>query len=507
MKPTPPTRPPAPPPGPSKAIGSAQPAPAAPSKPVAAAEQLAAARARTLPAPAQLRERSLRNWLRRFFHAWIAEADTEAVDWIDDADRALLEQEPLRARGMLYVVAVVLVLLLAWASVAELDQVTRGEGKVIPSQQVQIVQSVDGGVVTEILVKEGGIVQAGELLVRLDATRFTSNLRESRAELFALQAKATRLRAATSNQPFVIDEELEKAIPDVVAQERALYASMREELQAGRMIAEQQLGQREQERAGLIAKRNQISRGLELASQELKVTRPLLKSGSVSEVEIIRLEREVSQLSGERNQVDAQILQVDGSINEAKRKVEEFELNFLNQQREALSEVTSRINSLQEGNLGLSDRVKQTDIRSPVRGTVKRLFQNTIGGVVQPGKEVCEIVPLDDTLLLEARVRPKDIAFLRPGQAALVKFTAYDFVVYGGLDAVVDHIGADTVMDEKGNPFYTVRVRTLESSLGDEMPIIPGMVAEVDVLTGKKTVLASLLKPILRARQYALTER
>jgi membrane fusion protein, adhesin transport system len=481
-------------------MGTATPAPPASAKPPGAP-------ARTVPKPAQLRDRSLRNRIRRFFHVWMAETDTEAVDWMDDADRALLEQEPLRARGMLYVVAAVLVLLIGWSSVAELDQVTRGEGKVIPSQQVQIVQSVDGGVVTEILTKEGRIVEAGELLVRLDATRFTSNLRESAAELMALQAKSARLRAVTSGKPFEIEPALTAAIPDVVAQEKALYDSMSDELRAGRTIAEQQLGQREQERVGLVAKLEQARRGLELASQELKVTRPLLKSGSVSEVEILRLEREVAQMRGERDQVSAQISQVDAAISEARRKVEEFELTFLNQQREALSEVTARINSLQEGNAGLSDRVKQTDIRSPVRGTVKRLFQNTIGGVVQPGKEVCEIVPLDDTLLLEARVKPKDIAFLRPGQSALVKFTAYDFVIYGGLEAVVDHIGADTVMDEKGNPFYTVRVRTLESSLGDEMPIIPGMVAEVDVLTGKKTVLASLLKPILRARQYALTER
>jgi membrane fusion protein, adhesin transport system len=255
------------------------------------------------------------------------------------------------------------------------------------------------------------------------------------------------------------------------------------------------------------ARHNQAGTALDLASRELEVTRPLFESGAVSQVEILRLEREVAQLRGERDQAEAQIAQLDASIAEARRKIDEYELNFLNQQREQLSDVSARISALSEGTAGLSDRVKQTEVRSPVRGTVKRLFQNTIGGVVMPGKEIVEIVPLDDTLLLEARVRPKDIAFLRPGQEALVKFTAYDFVVYGGLDAVVDHIGADTVTDEHGNPFYIVRVRTLRSSLGEGMPILPGMVAEVDVLTGKKTVLAALLKPILRAKQSALSER
>jgi adhesin transport system membrane fusion protein len=165
------------------------------------------------------------------------------------------------------------------------------------------------------------------------------------------------------------------------------------------------------------------------------------------------------------------------------------------------------MNGLREAGTGLSDRVKQTELRSPVNGTVKQLYYNTVGGVVLPGKDIIEVVPLDDTLLLEVRIRPQDIAFLVPEQAALVKFTAYDFVVYGGLDGVVEHIGADTVMDEEGNPFYEVNVRTLEASLGENKPIIPGMTVEVDILTGKKTILAYLMKPVLRARQHALTER
>ncbi len=446
-------------------------------------------------------------WIARIRELIAIEDPTSSEGWIHDADRALLESEPIRTRALLYVIVSVVVALLVWSALANIDQVTRGEGKVIPSRQVQIVQSVDGGVVTEILVKEGDVVEQGQLVLRLDATRFASTLRENRAELLALEARAARLQALAAGLPFEPKQELVEAIPDVVAQESALYDSTLEEGRAGRTIAEQQLSQREQERKGARARLEQARRGLELAARELQVTRPLFETGAVSEVELLRLEREVARLRGDRQQADAEISQLTSAIAEARRKVEEVELNYLNIQREALSEVTVKINRMREGERGLSDRVKQTEVRSPVKGTVKRLFQNTIGGVVLPGKEVCEIVPLDDALLLEARVRPKDIAFLRPGQPALVKFTAYDFVIYGGLEAVVDHIGADTVMDEKGNPFYTVRVRTLESSLGEGMPIIPGMVAEVDVLTGKKTILASLLKPILRAKQYALSER
>lgn len=237
------------------------------------------------------------------------------------------------------------------------------------------------------------------------------------------------------------------------------------------------------------------------------MTRPLVKSGAVSDVDILRLERDVSRMRGERDQAVAQISRVQAAITEAEGKIQEVELAVRNQWRAELSETMSKLGSLSEGARGLEDRVKHAEIRSPVRGTVKRLLVNTVGGVVQPGKDVVEIVPLDDALILEARVKPKDIAFLRPQQPAVVKFSAYDFAIYGGLDAVVEHISADTVLDDKGNAFYIVRVRTLQNALGEGMPIIPGMVADVDILTGKKTVLAYLAKPVLRAKANALTER
>jgi len=265
--------------------------------------------------------------------------------------------------------------------------------------------------------------------------------------------------------------------------------------------------QRGEELVELTAREAQAARSLELANRELTITRPMVASGAVSEVEILRLEREVNELSGERQQADAQMHRIESSIVEAQSKLSSVEVEFNNEVREELADTLSRINSLRETGEGLSDRVRGTEIRSPVKGTIKQLYFYTIGGVVLPGKEIIEIVPADDTLFLEVRIRPKDIAFMVPGQEALVKFTAYDFVVYGGLKGVVEHIGADTVMDEEGNPFYEVIVRTIKSSLASDKPIIPGMVVEVDILTGKKTVLDYLMKPILRAKQYAMTER
>lgn len=430
-----------------------------------------------------------------------------ADDWMGEADWARLQQEPLRARGLLWGVGVVFALLLLWAAFAELDEVTRGEGRVIPTSQLQVVQSVDGGVVEELAVREGQTVEPGQLLLRIDPTRFVSTLLESRATAQALQAKAARLEALGRGSAFTVPAELEREIPEIVAHERRLYETSREGIEAQIAIARQQLSQREQELNEARARRDQAARSLELAERELNVTRPLVKSGAVSDVDILRLERDVARMRGERDQAAAQISRVQAAITEAAGKVQEVELAVRNQWRTELSETLSKLGSLSEGARGLEDRVKHAEIRSPVRGTVKRLLVTTVGGVVQPGKEVVEIVPLDDALILEARVKPKDIAFLRPQQPAMVKFSAYDFAIYGGLEAVVEHISADTVTDDKGNAFYIVRVRTLKSALGEGLPIIPGMVADVDILTGRKTVLAYLAKPVLRAKANALTER
>jgi len=309
------------------------------------------------------------------------------------------------------------------------------------------------------------------------------------------------------NAPFVVPEALQSKVPRIIAQEQALYRSSREEVRLKKQIAMQQLTQREEELNEISAKVTQLRRGLALANQKMDLTRPMVATRAVSEREIIDLESEVNRMEGDLNQALAQISRVTASIAEAEQKVQEVELVFANQVGEELTETLSRLNELAEINAGLSDRVLQTEVRSSVTGTIKQLYFNTIGGVVMPGREIIEVVPLDDTLLMEVRIQPKDIAFLLPGQTALVKFSAYDFVVYGGLEGTVERVGADTIMDEDGNPYYEVNVRTGEPSFGQDKPIIPGMTVEVDILTGKKTILEYLMKPVLRAKQYSLSER
>ncbi|MEK8087460.1 HlyD family type I secretion periplasmic adaptor subunit [Aquabacterium sp. A3] len=427
-----------------------------------------------------------------------------------DAEAIMSTASTHRAQTLVRSAVVVTVVLLVWSSLAQIDEVTKGEAKVIPSRQLQVIQSLDGGVVSEILVKEGQVVDAGQLLLKIDETRATSGVRESAAQAFSLRVKAARLKALAEGADFAppAGQEGNDEEARILDEERQLYDARRSELSAMLSINEQQLAQRRQELSEAQARRNSAARSLDLSQQELSKTRPLLTTGAVSEVEVLRLEREVSRARGDMEQASAQSARAQAAINEASRKIQETDLSFRNEARKELSDVLARLNALTEGAVALADKVDKSQVKSPVRGRVQRLLANTVGGVVSPGRDIVEIVPLDDALVLEAKIQPRDIAFIHPGQAATVKFTAYDFSIYGGMDAVVENISPDTVTDERGtNTYYVVRVRTTQPQGHDNMPIMPGMTAEVDVLTGQKTVLGYLLKPVLRAHQRALTER
>ena len=463
--------------------------------------------ARSLIAVLEAIRRVLQPRLDRTLSSWRQDDGRMDAGFSGDADRAILEQEPLRARMLVNSLGVVFILAVLWAGFSEIDEITKGEGKVIPSRQLQIMQSLDGGVVSEILVQEGQVVEAGQILVNIDTTRFDSSVKENRVQYLALLARAARVRALAEGVPFVPPPEALAEAPKTVEEELRAYEASTSTLNAQLGIAQQQLAQRQQELVEMRAKREQASRAYELTARELGYTKPLLKDGAVSEVELLRLERETGRFLGEREMASAQISKTQSAISEALRKIQEITLNFQSEARKELSETLAKLNVSSAGSVGLADKVDKSSLRSPVRGTVKRLLVNTVGGVVQPGRDIIEIVPLEENLLLEARVSPKDIAFLRPGDRALVKFTAYDFSIYGGLEAKLEFIGADSVTDERGNTFYTVRVRTEKSKLGEGLPIIPGMVAEVDIITGQKSILSYLLKPVLKAKQAAFTER
>lgn len=431
----------------------------------------------------------------------------EDLHWQDEADLAILEQTPVKAKVLLYVIAAVLGVFILWAAIAKVDEVTRGEGRVIPSKQVQIIQSLDGGIVADILVQEGETVTVGTPLVRIDETRAVSSLRENQAQYLSFLAKQSRLRALSDNLRFDPPPEVRKEAPEVYDQEYALYLSSKEELASGIDIARNQMVQREKELLEVQYKKEIAEKNYESATKELAANKPLLASGAVSEIDILKLEREATRARGDIDQARAQIARIQSAIGEARRKISEVEQTFKSKVRTELNDVTARLNSLSEVSVSLQDKVNQTTLKSPVNGTVSRLFFNTIGGVIQPGKEVLEVVPTDDALILETKIQIKDIAFIRVMQPAIVKLTAYDYTIYGALDAVVESVAADSIVDDKGDAYYLVRVRTLKSSLGKDLPIIPGMMAQVDIMTGKKTVLSYLLKPVLKAKSYAFSER
>lgn len=437
----------------------------------------------------------------------LSASDAVRRDWSELSDEAIIEQEPTHARRLVYAVFAVLICLLLWSALASIDTVTRGIGKVIPSSQVQVIGSQDGGIVQEILVNEGDIVERGQVLVRLDRTRSEASLGENQAERQGLEIRALRLDALVSRRDFEPDSVMRALAPQVVSEELKLFQTSRTQLETQELIARRQKRQREEELLELQAKRDQLVTEASLARDELDVTRPLVASGAASQVEILRLEREVNRATGELQQVRAGIRRVEAAVQEASSNIETVRLEFLNETREKLAETYNRIAALSQAGAGLSDRVSDTEVTAPLAGTIKQLHYNTVGGVVLPGRDMVELVPANDTLLLEVKIKPKDIAFLAPGQEANVKFTAYDFVVYGGVEGTIEQIGADTLLDSEDEPYYEVTVRTRNVDFGPEQPIIPGMTVDVDILTGRKTVLSYLMKPVLRAQQRALSER
>ena len=436
--------------------------------------------------------------------------DANDVNYMSSTHAVMVQTTPAGARIIIWAMVLFIVIAIIWASLATLDEVTRGAGKVIPSSQVQVIQNLEGGIVSELNVGEGQVVEKGDILLRIDDTRFMSSLRENSQHFLSLKAKVARLKAEAEGVTFEPPEDVVKQQPELAEQEKLLYESRQKELASTSGILKQQIAQRRQDIAGLDSLLGQNTRSFNLLEKELKMTRPLVKQGVMSEVELLRLERQANELQGNVKTTQISIVREKAKLEEAQQKFAEAEIAFRNLARTELNEADAELRRLAETSLALEDRVDRTAVTSPVRGTVKQLFVNTIGGVVQPGSDLVEIVPLEDNLLVEAKIRPSDIAFLRPGLKTVVKVTAYDFSIYGGLEAELEHISADTITEEDGDSFYMVRVRTNKNHLDTPkgpLPIIPGMLAEVDVLTGEKTVLEYLLKPILRAKERAMRER
>ena len=386
------------------------------------------------------------------------------------SNKVSFQEPPLpKSSLIIWIVGIGLLILLTWAWLFKLEEVSTGTGKVIPSSKEQVIQSLEGGILTKLNVKEGEIVERGQVLAQLDPTRFESNVGESESLLIASRATSARLRAEVSGAPLSFPEEVLK-YPKLVKEETALYQSRRANL--------------EESLAGL-------QQALVLVQQELEMTAPLVAKGAASEVEVLRLKREANDLRNQMNDIRNQ---------------------YYVKAREELSKANTDVETQQQVVRGKSDTLNRTIFKSPVRGVVKEIDVMTLGGVVPQNGKLMTIVPLDEKLLVEARISPRDIAFIRPDQEALVKITAYDYSIYGGLKGKVTVISPDTLRDEvkQDQFYYRVYIRTdsdkLRNAAGQEFNITPGMVASVDIRTGAKTVMDYLIKPFNKAKE-ALRER
>jgi len=434
----------------------------------------------------------------------------ETLLFMSEVDQAMYGKGHKLAYLISTAILLLIVFFIVWAKLAMLDERTRGFGRVIPSQRIQEIQNLEGGIMNELFVREGQTVEKGDILCRLSNEQAASYYRDAYSKAQEHRVAIARLTAEANDTEPIFPKEVKEKDPQLIEDQMRIFKAQRDKLTIEISLLEDQYLQREQEVNEMIARRNQLKLSLDVAEKQRNIAKPLVEKQIHSELDYLRLEQTVVQLRGDMQALSLGIPRVRRAAKEAHGRIEQAKAEY---RAKALEEINTRrqeLNSILENLSSGQDRVTRTDVRSPVRGVVKHIMINTIGGVVRPGQSIMEVVPLDDTLLIEAEVKPSDIAFLHPGQKAMVKITAYDFSIYGGLDGEVENISADTIEDEKGESHYLVKVRTKENAItyrGQHLPIIPGMTASVDILTGRKSVLDYLLKPLLKAKQNALRER
>nr|WP_239649108.1 HlyD family type I secretion periplasmic adaptor subunit [Kosakonia radicincitans] len=430
---------------------------------------------------------------------------------INEVNQAVIDDSPRVMRITLWAIFAFFICMFFWSALADIDEVARGEGRAIPSARLQKIQNLEGGIVAQVYVRDGDIVNAGAPLIRLDDTRFRSNAEETGADRLALRARVERLTAQTNGDTtLTLSADIVKDAPDIAKGEMELFTSINNRVNSAIAGLNEQLVQKKQELLDMQAKAGQYRKSLQLLQQEISLSVPLISKGAISRVEVLRLQRTEVETRGQLDTTTVAIPGAVAAVKEIESKIKETLDNTRSDALTQLNQARTDLSKAEATNKAIEDRVNRTMVVSPVRGIVQQVMVNTIGGVIQPGNDMVEIVPLDDTLLIEAKIRPQDIAFIHPGQEAMVKFSAYDYTIYGGLPAKLVQISPDTVTDKDGNSFYVIRLRTDKNHLGtDDKPllIIPGMVASVDIITGKRTILQYLLKPLLRARADALHER
>ncbi|MDY0116806.1 MAG: HlyD family type I secretion periplasmic adaptor subunit [Sulfurimonadaceae bacterium] len=428
------------------------------------------------------------------------------LEFMHSLSGAVLEMAPRNFRIVLYFWAVAIFVFIIWAAFASIDELARGDGEVIPSGHNQKIQNLEGGIVEEILVREGQSVEKDEILLKIDNRKSQSSYSSNVIKANALTAKVLRLKAETKGENFVLASDAD----EFMKSEETLYRKNKDQLTTKLQILQEQVRQREQELREAHSSMKHLEASLSMLQQEVRMTKPMVDKGVKSKVDYLKLQRETNEAEDRYNATKLSIPRLLSNINEMRANSNEAKQAFKAKAQEQLNETQAELEGILANSSALEDQVTRTLVRSPMKGTVQTLFVNTIGGVIKPGDTIVEIVPSEPTLLVEVKIKPADIAFIYYGQKAIVKFSAYDFSIYGGIEGKVVHISADTIKDDKDNVFYTIRIETNKNYLERKEThhkIIPGMVANVDIITGQKTVLDYLLKPILKTKQYTFSER
>lgn len=429
------------------------------------------------------------------------------------ADRYFMTDDelPLHRHALLVIIFFFFVVFVVWASFSTLDETARGEGQIIPTSEIQVIQNLEGGIVEAFFVQEGAMVKKDEPILRLKDVGANSELGSNNARYLGLLATVTRLQAEVEGKDTVtFPDDVMKGAPKSVTEELAAFRANRDKLSGQTRVLEEQLVQRRQEVSELSTRAADLDAVIRLSREEKSMIEPLVARGSAPKIELVQLERGIKEKQTELNGVRQAIPRANAAISEAQARINEMKSTTIAQSQNELAAKMIEMNTVKETLGALTDRKDRTEIKSPVNGKIKDFKINTVGGVVKPGDPIVEIVPMDEQLLVEAKIKPSDIARLRPNMPAMVKITAYDFTIYGGLKGEVVDISADTIKNEKGESFYRVKVKTFENSLkrkGEDLPIIPGMIATVDIQTGKKTVMEYLLKPFVKTMQNSMNEK
>lgn len=432
------------------------------------------------------------------------------LSYINSLSAAVVQTSPIRLRWVLFSFAITITLFIIWSAFAHVDEIARGSGKVVPSGQNQVVQNLEGGIISEILVVEGEIVKKDQILLRISNEKNLSTALSNELKADYFTAKIKRLEAELKRSEFIVSLGEDEALNEFLQNERELFSTNKKQLASKINILKDQISQKRSQLADAKQTIEHSRFSLDAIDKEVDMTRPMVERGIRSQVDFLKLQREQSDARQKLQSAKLSVDRIEAEIAELNKKISETNEAYDSETRSKLNETYTQLRDIEANKIASSDQVERTIIKAPSNGIVQKLYVNTIGGSIKPAQELLEIVPTDHKLIVEVKILPKDIAFIYQDQKAIVKFSAFDFSIFGGLEGRVVGISPDTITEKDDKTFYIVRIETEKNYIQkDEIQkqIIPGMVADVDIITGKKSILDYILKPILKTKTYTFSER